>query len=136
MQKMKRYFISFILILSMLTTGMCFENAKADSFLDTSSVKVPEASISSCNPDASNSEICTTEMLGIHNISYVRPIVNRSVGLRRDIKISLAFLFANAQSRLKSDFLMAANIMQFPKLCFKAVVTGYIHNIDGKKRIY
>lgn len=133
MRKIERYIISFILAFSMLVSGMCFE--KADSFLVSPSMETPEDRISSCSSDVSNSEICTTEMLGIHNISYVRPVVNRSIGLRRDIKTSLDFLYANAQSHLNSYFLMTAGIMQFPKLCFIAVVSNYIHNTDGKKRL-
>lgn len=71
---------------------MCFDYSKADSSLDYASSKTPVTYISSSSTNVSDSEICTTEMLGIHNISYVRPIINRSIGLRKDIKASFEFL--------------------------------------------
>lgn len=135
MRKTKRYAISLIIVLSMLISGMCFDNSKADSFLECTSLEMPAASISSCSADAADSAICTTEMLGIHNISYVRPVTNRNIGLRKDIRASFELLCAKAQSHLNSNFLMTAGIMQFPKLCFQAVVSNYIHNTDGKKRM-
>lgn len=135
MQKIKRCLISFIMILSILISGMCFDYSKADSSLDYASSKTSVTYISSSSTNVSDSEICTTEMLGIHNISYVRPIINRSIGLRKDIKASFEFLCTKTPSHLNSNFLMTAGIMQFPRLCFQAVVSNYIHNTDGKKRI-
>ena len=124
-RKIRRYIISFIIVLSMLISGMCFDNYKADSSLDYMPFSSPAASISSCSTDAADSAICTAEMLGIHNISYVRPATRQSSGLRKDIKASFEFLCEKAQSHLNSNFLMAAGIMQFPKLYFQAVVSQY-----------
>lgn len=133
MQKIKRYVFSLIIVFSMLISGMCFDNYKADSSLDYTPFATPAASISSCSTDAADSAICTTEMLGIHNIFYVRPVTNRSIGLKKDIKASFDILCAKTQFHLNYNFLMAAGIMQFPKLYFQAVVSNYIHNTDSKK---
>ncbi len=134
-RKKGKHIISFILALSMLLSGMCFEYTKADSFLEYASFNGAEASIEPCHTAISHGEICTSEMLGIRNVSNVRQFVNRSICTRRVVRASLELFGADDRLHLYSDFYTAAGSIQYPKLCLQAVVLNYIHNKDGKKRI-
>ena len=135
MRKIERHIISFILALSMLFSGMCFENVKADFSLEYTSMQGTGNDVISHDTAISSEEACTTEMLGIRGLSSIRQFVNRSIYERRDAKLSLELLCADAQMHLYSHFFAAANAVQFSKRYVGAVVLNYIHSKDGKKRI-
>lgn len=127
--------ISFILALSMLFSGMCFENVKADSSFVYPSMQEQKADVILHSAGISSEEACTTEMLGIRSISSIRQYVSRRVQSRKDAKVVVEFLYEDSQLYLCSGFFAAAGSVAFPKLCSGAVVLNYIHNKDGKKRI-
>lgn len=134
-RKIERHIISFILALSMLFSGMCFENVKADFSLEHIAMQKPGNDMISYDTSISSEEACTAEMLGIRGISSIRQFINRSRYERRDAKISLEFLHEDAQMHLYSHFFAAANAVPFSKRYVGAVVLNYIHSKDGKKRI-
>ncbi len=135
MRRAGKHIVSFILALSMLFSGMCFENVKADSSLVYPSMQEQKADVILHSADISSEEACTTEMLGIRGISSIRQYVGRRVQSRKDAKAVLEFSYENSQLHLYSGFYAAAGSIAFPKLCSGAVVLNYIHNKDGKKRI-
>ncbi|MDE5908825.1 MAG: hypothetical protein K2H52_08845 [Lachnospiraceae bacterium] len=135
MRKAGKHIVSFILALSMLFSGMCFENVKADSSLEYPSMQVQGTDAILHSAGISCEEACTTEMLCIRGISGIRQYVSRNTHARKDAKAVLEYLWEDSHLHFYSDFLTAAGSVLSFKSCPGAVVLNYIHNKDGKKRI-
>ncbi len=126
--------ICYILAVFMLLTGMCLENAEADSLFVYHETAKTTSMISSYEKEFLCNQSCTTEMLGIRSNSYSLSAAQRS-NYRTDIRYRAAVIVFCVEKFAQnlSNFRIAANAIQFPELYGKAVVLHYIHSQDGKK---
>lgn len=132
MQAKCKQILSIILIVFMFVSGMCYEDIQADSLSDCTSVDPTMLYIPALDAEICSNEICTTEMLGVRNISYNNSTVCRT-GCKIDIRGVLACLWEGIGTHIFSNFHFAVNTIQFPELYSKAALLNYIHNQDGKK---
>ena len=126
--------ISYILAVFMLLSGMCLENAEADSLFVSYETAQMASTIGSLEKEILCNESCTIEMLGIRSTSYALNAVRRS-NYRMDVRYraAIALFCVEKFAQNLSNFHIAVNAIQFPELYGKAVVLHYIHSQDGKK---
>lgn len=132
MQTKSRQMLCWILTVFMLISGMCLDNVEADSLFVCTSAERSVSYLSPLKAKIYDAESCTIEMLGVRTISYIHNMIQR-LGSRTDIKISLISVIAAGISQFFSNFHIAVNTVQLPKLYSHAAVLCYIHNQDGKK---
>lgn len=126
--------ICYILVISALISGMCFENVEMDSLFACARLKKAASYIKSCNEGVCNGEVCTTEMLGVCNNTEPQQLTTRYTGQKGDIKVSLNLLCLEFLSLSEEKFFRSLGAIQFFYQNLDEIVTNYIHNSDGKKR--
>lgn len=127
--------ICFLLVMAMCLLGIYSKNRQADFFLAYASAQQTPCSILSRAFVMKDTEPCTAEMLGIRSDTQTRQTAGRPTGQKRDIRISLDSLCPELFSLKKKSFLASSEIIQFCRSCQKELLTDYIHELDGKKRI-
>lgn len=133
LEKEKRWICKFI-VLSILISGMCFENVKADSIFVYTTDSSSDSYLCSSEDTILAQEVCTTEMLGVRTASSMQQLANRVTNNKRELRFLLVFMCVVAVLQLFSNFYTTVDILQFSKRQSKTVVLNYIHNMDGKKK--
>lgn len=123
------------LAMLILLLGMYFENIKADSMLQYAAVLNTHSHTVSYHASIKDARACTTEMLGIRNNAGIEQLASRSLGQRREIKLSLDFLCYNIISLYEGKFFTSPWLIPFHSQYRNGLVTNYIHKSDGKKRV-
>ncbi|MBQ3514021.1 MAG: hypothetical protein IJA32_09545 [Lachnospiraceae bacterium] len=134
MKVKKKQIFCLILTLFAFFSGMCFEQIKADSLFAFTSEEEPLSFVGTCDAAISDAELCTVEMLGLSNLTYVGQSANKTAYSRKNLEVFLEVLCADVGSPSLSAFFETMNAVDFQKLCHRFVVLSYIHNTDGKKR--
>ena len=130
----KKQILCLILTLFVFFSGMCFENIKADSLFLFTSEEEPLSYVGTCDVAISDTNLCTTEMLGLNHLSYVGQFANKTAYSKKNIQVSLEIFLTDAGSGSLSNFFETVHAVELHKLCHRFVVLNYIHNADGKKR--
>ena len=127
--------IYVLIILSVVISGMYFENFKADSAFVCSPAEKTNSYISSVNAAITKVHACTTEMLGIHGSMELEQLTIRFANQRRDIKMSLDFLCQIIFCINERKSYAVFEEIQFVSGNQDELIINYIHKSDGKKRI-
>ena len=128
MHNKKQKLIWVLVMLVVLVSGMCFDEFKADS------VFVREAT-QTANAVVTDAQDCATELPGIcQNIGFGRTTV-RFVNQRRDTKIFRDLLCQNIYSSNEENSYTSSDAIMRISKSPDELVTNYIHESYGKKRI-
>ncbi|MBQ7841127.1 MAG: hypothetical protein IJ390_11695 [Lachnospiraceae bacterium] len=123
------------LILAFFVFVMCADNAKADVSLVRAPLKQANSYILSSDASFEKIQLCTTEMLGVHNDIGIRQTTGRFLSQRRDLMICLALILPELLSFNIRKYLTDGQVWQVPGAGLDKQITAYIHKSDGKKRI-
>lgn len=132
MRSKRRNILCVLITLLVFVSGMYFENIKIDSDFAYIHAEKENTCILPVNCVLTDTQACTTEMLGIRgDISMVRAVAN----LRRDVEISGDFLCQNLFSlqEKKSEMSFEKSVIRTDTR--EKLVVNYIHKSDGKKEI-
>lgn len=135
MQMKKEKLISFVLVIFVFLSGMCFENVKTDSFYVYVSSDTTDACIMSCEAAIIDTEHCTTEMLGVRNGVGLQKLTGRFISQKRDGRLSQEFLYLDIFSLFEGKLFASSEKIHFLNQYQEEFVLNYIHKSDGKKRI-
>ncbi|MBQ4523723.1 MAG: hypothetical protein IJA10_12335 [Lachnospiraceae bacterium] len=134
MKSKKKQIFCLVFTLFAFFLGMCFEHIEADSMFVFTSEEEPLFYVGTCDVTISDTGLCTTEMLGLKNLSYVGQYANKTTYSRKNFEVFLEFLCVDADLCSTSIFFETVNAVSFHKLRNHFIVLNYIHNADGKKR--
>lgn len=132
MRSKRRNILCVLITLLVFVSGMYFESIKIDSDFVSVHTEVADTSILPVNCVLTDTQACTTEMLGIRgDISMVRVVAN----LRRNVEIFGDFLCQNVFSlqEKKSEMSFEKSVIRTDTR--EKLVINYIHKSDGKKEI-
>lgn len=132
MRTENRRWISSMLLILFLLSGVCFGESNADFFLmyQTTQQEIPNKQ--TLDLKTCNSISCTAEILETRGMIQLINDTAKRTGFK--INRCLLFLLLVATVlHIFSNFSMAVNRARIPLLRQRAVVLHYIHNADGKK---
>lgn len=139
MQRAKIRLINLILTIIVSLFGMNFECRDTDSSFARVGMEVScEVSDSSLKPvqtKIADAQVCTAEMSGVKSTGSIRQGTGRYVRPNREVKLFPDVLCSNHPSLQVFHFNSSFRITLLPGKSPDELVTIYIHNSDGKKRI-
>ena len=135
MRCMSKKRICLILAFLMLFTGMCLENRRAHSLFVSPVIPKTDSSVYADALLRAESDVCTAEMLGVRNYSYIWETAGKSALRYKDMKVSLYALCVWSCLQAFFCFFVAAYAVYSSASDDVSEVVQYIHNADGKKRI-
>ena len=127
--------ISVFIILFLFVLGMCFDTFKAHSDFWYVSGDENGSRIASAAPGFADTHICTAGMLGARGDRGSEQITFRFSLLRRDTGKKPDFLSTNIICLYEKSFFLGFEVTQSLSGIQDELITSYIHNSDGKKRI-
>ncbi len=149
MRNRKHKWISGLLILAMLISGICFGERKADPVLACAPAQTADSRIAAADNVSGQTVACilpvksipadeqlyTEETSGFRINAGLGRSPFRPAGQRREAGISLGFLCQNFFSLRKGG-----SYTDFDRVCSAGIsgeesVANYLHRSDGKKRI-
>ena len=133
----KRNKIFCILItLLVFISGMYFEDIKVDSVFASTSAETTNSYISAIGSVITDTQVCTTEILGVCGNMVTGQFTNRFVNQRRDTRVSPDFLCQNNFPLNEGKSYASIEVVQLISKNQDELIANYIHKSDGKKRIY
>lgn len=130
----KRRMICLILSVILFLSGVYFEQFKTDSFLVHASMGSETTSIRSCQTVSNDANVCTVRMLRDGNCARLQQSARYS-NPKREMRSSLNLLQINSSFLAEGNNPANSVLIQFSDHKPIALVTNYIHESDGKKRI-
>lgn len=132
----KRNKIFYILItLLVFISGMYFEDIKIDSVFASTPTEMTNSYISDIGSVITDTQVCTTEMLGVRGNMMIGQFTIR-FNQRRDTRVSPDFLCQNIFSLNEGKSYASIEEVQLISKSQDELIANYIHKSDGKKRIY
>ncbi|MBO5030877.1 MAG: hypothetical protein J6C19_09175 [Lachnospiraceae bacterium] len=126
--------IYLLLVVFVLISGMCFEKIRTDSSLLHASMDKASSYLVPCRAQFSNDKVCTTEMLGNCGVFELQ-MLSQYISQKREMRVSLDLLYLNIFSLPDGKLVSSEETTQFFHQNLNRLVTHYIHQSDGKKRI-
>lgn len=136
MRAKRKNIFCILITLLVFISGMYFEDIKANSVFACTSTETTNSYILDMNSVIKDTQMCTTEMLGIRGNMVIEQFTIRFVNQRRATKLSLDFLCQNIFSLNEGKSYANFEEVSFISGSQDELVTKYIHKSDGKKRIY
>ena len=135
MQIKRKRLWCILTIMMIFISGMHFEEIKVDSSLLNTAAVETTSYIFPVNSVIADEQVCTPQMLGIHNNIVITQLVIRFIKQKGAAKISLDYLcekFFFAKERNLYVSLKEVNLFKDEQ---SNLIIKYIQNSDGKKRI-
>ena len=124
--------ISLLLVITMIFTGMCFNDIKTDSIFSCAYDDSSASIIYSLNDDGSHPTVCTIEMLGSRStLSALKP--NRRSQETIGVKLHLCLSLQSNHLQNPLYTYMAVSGQPSADAFSLTVIVTYMHNQDGKK---
>lgn len=127
--------VSIIIAFVLLISGMYFEDFKIDSVFVCTPFETPVSQMLSVDTIMTDTPACTTEMLGVRENTNLGQMTLRFSNQRRDSKTLLDVLCPNIFFQNKGKFYPGFEKIALVSKNQEKLITNYIHNSDGKKRI-
>lgn len=127
--------ISLIVAFVFLLTGMYFENFKIDSVFTCTPFETSDSQNVAEDLIITDTQPCTAEMLGVRGHTSTDLIAYRFSNSKRDVKSALDFLCQNIDFSNIRKLYSSSEKIQTVSRNQEQLITNYIHNSDGKKRI-
>ncbi len=127
--------ISLIVAFVFLLTGMYFENFKIDSVFACTPFQTSNLKSVAEDLVITDTQPCTAEMLGVRGHTSTDLIAYRFSNSKRDVKSALNFLCLNFDLSNTIKSYSSSEKIQRVSRNQEQLITNYIHNSDGKKRI-
>lgn len=123
-----------IVAMILFFAGMCFENAKADSFFVCTQTDGHSLPLLQEQAELCDVEMLESENIGVKMTTMTTQIANQGIYARRAFRVLLeAFLVMNVFTAWVLGFYRATRVCFFTKKYSHGVVLNYIHNADGEK---
>ena len=135
MCKKRNELLYVIIILLVFISGMFFEDFKVDSGFVYAATETTNSYMSSVNPVVTDTNACTTEMLGTHKSMGQGQLTTRCTYQRRNSKLSRDYLLLIIIFLYEGKSYANCEEIQFVSKITDNLVVNYIHKSDGKKRI-
>ncbi len=131
MIKSKRFLCAMLSIL-ILVSGIYFGNARVDAMSLKESPVAAAPSIHGVESVLTDTEACTSEMLGIRLDLSELTVKYAKTGRNDELADILCFAGISMEAVSVSDY---DHVEQTTYDCHSEKISDYIHNSDGKKRI-
>lgn len=128
--------LCFLLVIMVSLSGMCFINDRTDSLPVCASVRTISAHILPMQTSSSDEAMCTTGMLEVQNHIGALRTTEQSYHQCREDGVSLDILCPELLVLGSGIFLIGSELIQFYIRYPDKSTINYIHQADGKKRIY
>lgn len=135
MRKNKDKWICMVMIVFVFIAGVYGINLKNDSISVCAPMQTTNSYDSSINAVITNTEIGTTEMIGICDNTNQEQFAIRFQNQNRDTKIFLDFLYQVITSQKEEQSYASVKKIQIVSKIQDTLVINYIHEIDGKKNL-
>lgn len=131
----RKYKIIYLLLaVFFLVSGMCFEKIKTDSSLMYASMEKASSYLLPCYTQLGDDKVCTTEMLGNDGFVGLQQL-SQYISQKREMRVSLDLLYLNIFALTEGKRVFSEEMTQSFHQNLNRLVTHYIHQSDGKKRI-
>ena len=128
--------LCFLLVITVSLSGMCFINDRTDSLPACAPVQTIYAHILPMQTSLSDESMCTIEMLEVQDHVGVLRTAEQSYHQCREDGVSLDILCPELFVLGLRIFLIGSELIQFYIQYPNKSIINYIHQSDGKKRIY
>lgn len=128
--------LCFLLVITVSLSGMCFINDRTDSLPACAPVQTIYAHILPMQTSLSDESMCTIEMLEVQDHVGVLRTAEQSYHQCREDGVSLDILCPELFVLGSRIFLIGSELIQFYIQYPNKSIINYIHQSDGKKRIY
>lgn len=132
MRKNKQWICIFI-SLFILLSGMCLENIHTDAMYFC--VQKEESTFIQLYAPDFSVEARAEELARGNYTSSIQGATNQTIQIRRSLRVVYELLCKVDVASLSNNFYATGEDFAYKQGGFCAVVTNYIHNTDGKKRI-
>lgn len=126
--------VCIILAITFSLSGIYFDSTETGSPFTYTSTESTASGIE-LNHLISDAQACTSRMLGIKNTNDIKQLTERCFRQKRASQTSFACLYPYIFSLQEDNFLTSSEITFTYSRCTDELITSYIHNSDGKKRI-
>lgn len=123
-----------ILAVILCLFGIFFENHDVNVLFSSAAVKANDSHIQSVYPAVSDTQVWTAEMPVLRSTCGIKQSEGRFIGQTRGWNLSLGF-WCPDNYLLQRRIFSSSECTHDSRPCFSELVTNYIHNSDGKKRI-
>lgn len=135
MRKAINMILCYSVAMLLLLFGMNFDKAgevfhTPNTYVShqTSAVLTKEAAILEVEGEA-------TKIIGTRSESPLQQIFKQTNQNKKDIKAFLQVFKVDSLEKYHSNLFMVTNVTKAPALHHRVAVLGYIHDLDGKKRV-
>ena len=116
-------------------SGFFIESVPEDNSFAFATIEKKNSCIQSAYMPTIEAQICTSEMLGVQNTSYIQQLTTRCIVLKWGLRTSLSSLCPDTFQLQKSKFFMGLETSTVCSWYVDELIINYIHSSDGKKRI-
>ena len=127
--------IGFLLFMTVIFTGMCFEDVRTDSsFAYVKTGKIPSQMVA-VGTVIDNEQVCTTRMLQLQGRTVIRRLTDSFVQQKNEAKTTFEMLCPNIYAKEQGkdspgDWIFLADSVNSDEW-----IALFEHKADGKKRI-
>ncbi len=130
-----RKILCFLLAMLVLLFGTRCEKSRLETLFACAPAENADSLIRVADAAISDTQLCTTEMLGVRSHTGIRQLSSRFVSIRGEARLSLFCLCSAILSLDEGKFFTNSALLQSEHPRQEELVPRYIHRSDGKKRI-
>lgn len=127
--------VCIILVMLIFFSGFFSESVPVDNSFACAPIEKTNSCIQSAYMPTIEAQICTSEMLGVQNTSYIQQLTSRCIALKWGLRTSFSSLCPDTFQLQKSKFFIGLETSTVCSLYVDELIINYIHSSDGKKRI-
>lgn len=127
--------VCIILVMLIFFSGFFIESVPVDNSFACAPIEKTNSCIQSVYMPTIEAQVCTSEMLGVQNTSYMQQLTSRCIALKWGLRTSLSSLCPDTFQLQKSKFFIGLETSTVCSLYVDELIINYIHSSDGKKRI-
>lgn len=135
MRAIKYKIIGLFLAIILFCSGIYFDNTEIDSPFTYVPIENTSSCIELSHLTISDGHVCTTGMLGIRNTSSIKQSTVRFFSYKKATHNLIDCLYSYILSLQEGNLFMCFEDALINSKCSDKLITIYIHNSDGKKRI-
>ena len=132
MRRIYNQFISFMLFICIVFSGMCTRDSGTDFLFKYTAAHLEQFRMESVDAKIYNCDGCTIETMASYADAFIINAAKRS-GDSNNRAMSQFLLYTFLGTNTNSNAYAAVNIINIPKPHKNTVILKYIHNKDGKK---
>lgn len=135
MIRKKQQFISVVLIICIILTGICFDNIEMDCFDAFKNNTTSSPNVWADDECVLDIDACTAEMLGTRNTVLSQQVAFKSLNNIKYSRLLYSLFVGNSYVQNLSSFNATSKLVSLRSETNFAVILSFIHDKDGKKDI-